>query len=161
MGLDMYMKCNDRELTQAVNENKFEARRGTIIYWRKANAINKWILENAECSYQDEGYRDVELTVNDLKNLRDVCREVLADHSKASKLLPTSNGFFFGSQDYDELYFDDVRYTEEKLTRILELIKHASKLEVEDGEYAGITWSDDYYYSNNDWIVSFEYHASW
>lgn len=37
------------------------------------------------------------------------CNEVLNDHNKASELLPTTSGFFFGSTEYDEYYFDDVK----------------------------------------------------
>ena len=44
---------------------------------------------------------------------------VLEDHSQAEELLPTVDGFFFGSTEYDEGYFDDVeqvlKYCEETL----------------------------------------------
>lgn len=34
--------------------------------------------------------------------------------------LPTQDGFFFGSTGYDEYYINDIRYTYEKLTKVLE-----------------------------------------
>lgn len=37
------------------------------------------------------------------------CNQVLKDRSKASELLPTMSGFFFGSTEYDEHYFKDVK----------------------------------------------------
>ena len=40
--------------------------------------------------------------------------------SKASKLLPSTSGFFFGSTDYDEWYFGNVQYT---ITLIENLLK--------------------------------------
>ena len=33
----------------------------------------------------------------------------MADNSKAEELLPTCSGFFFGSTDYDEYYFEDLK----------------------------------------------------
>ena len=33
----------------------------------------------------------------------------MKNHELADKLLPTMNGFFFGSTDYDEYYYDDVK----------------------------------------------------
>jgi hypothetical protein len=46
--------------------------------------------------------------------------EVLEDHSKASELLPTAIGFFFGSTDYDEWYFKDLEYTKEVIGKIVD-----------------------------------------
>ena len=42
------------------------------------------------------------------KELLDLCNQVLKDHNKAEELLPTMSGFFFGSTDYNEYYFEDV-----------------------------------------------------
>ena len=44
----------------------------------------------------------------DVEELLDRCNQVLEDHSKAEELLPTEDGFFFGSTDYDKYYFEDV-----------------------------------------------------
>jgi hypothetical protein len=46
-----------------------------------------------------------------LTELLDLCKQVLADHSKAEELLPNQEGFFFGSTNYDELYFSDLEDT--------------------------------------------------
>ena len=54
--------------------------------------------------------------VDTLKRLVDLCKEVLADNSKAEDLLPTQDGFFFGDTGYNDYYFEDLAYTVEKLT---------------------------------------------
>lgn len=79
-------------------------------YWRKANAIHNWFVENVQDGEDDcEYHRPV--TKEDLETLFELCREVLADHSKANELLPNRQGFFFGSYEYDEWYFKDIQYT--------------------------------------------------
>lgn len=161
MGLDMWLYCNDRELTHEVQDEKLMARRGQIMYWRKANAIHRWFIEHAENS---DGYDDcstIEITVQDLRSIHALCQEVMEDHDKAPELLPVQDGFFFGSQEYDKWYFENIERTRDVLGRILELIDHAKPMEVGDGEYSGITWGGDYVYKHNDWILSFEYGASW
>jgi hypothetical protein len=83
------------------------------IYWRKANAIHAWFVENIQGGTDDCGnyYADRDLLVQ----LRDKCKEVLADHSKAGELLPCQQGFFFGNTDYDEWYFKDLERTVKEL----------------------------------------------
>lgn len=79
-------------------------------YWRKANAIHNWFVENVQDGEDDcEYHRPV--IKDDLETLFELCREVLADHSKANELLPNRQGFFFGSYEYDEWYFKDIQYT--------------------------------------------------
>lgn len=161
MGLDMYVYCNDRELTHDVQEEAWRASRGDIMYWRKANAIHKWIIDNAEYSSGEDDCDTFDLTVEDMWKLLKVCKKVLEHHDRAPELLPTCEGFFFGSQEYDEWYFEDVKYTAETLERILNLIKPAEPLDVPEGQYAGFVFPSDYVYKHNDWILKFEYHASW
>lgn len=58
------------------------------------------------------GYDDkncIAISMEMAKELAHRCKEVLEDHSKAEKLLPTKSGFFFGSTEYDEYYYDDVK----------------------------------------------------
>lgn len=38
----------------------------------------------------------------------------------AETLLPTTSGFFFGSANYDQWYYEDVKQTYEKLGEIIE-----------------------------------------
>ena len=64
-----------------------------------------------ECCFASKG---------ELEDLVSRCDKVLADHSLAEELLPTTSGFFFGSTDYDEWYYKDV---EDCKKQISELIK--------------------------------------
>lgn len=48
-----------------------------------------------------------------VEKLLDRCNKVLEDSDKASELLPTMEGFFLGSVDYDESYFNDVEQVKE------------------------------------------------
>ena len=50
-----------------------------------------------------------------LKELVNTCKKVLNDKSLAPKLLPTQEGFFFGSIKYDMYYFRDLKDTIEQL----------------------------------------------
>lgn len=79
-----------------------------IAYWRKANEIHRWILDHAKV---DDDCRAVRLSGTQIKELISDCKAVLANHSKAKKLLPTQSGFFFGETEYDEYYFQDLQYT--------------------------------------------------
>jgi hypothetical protein len=51
--------------------------------------------------------------------LRNRCTDVLSDRGLAQELLPTQNGFFFGSTEYDEDYFEELERTEKELTEVL------------------------------------------
>ncbi len=50
--------------------------------------------------------------------MKDICKQVLEDRSKADELLPTRDGFFFGSTEYDEDYFEDLEETVAKIEAI-------------------------------------------
>ena len=88
-------------------------------YWRKANAIHDWFVREVQGG-EDEckpHYVDRE----QLLALKEACEQVLADKQKAPELLPTANGFFFGSTDYDQYYFEDLESTVEIIDRCLAL----------------------------------------
>ena len=90
-----------------------------VAYWRKSNQIHGWFVDNVQDGIDNCQkhivYRDK------IEQLRDTCMEVLADNSKAEDLLPNGEGFFFGSQEYDEYYFGDLQVTVQMLNRALEL----------------------------------------
>lgn len=87
-----------------------------IAYWRKANAIHNWFVEN--CADGVDDCKSIEICGNQLIELRNLCQEVLNNPEKAAKLLPTQDGFFFGSTKYDEDYFTDLKDTIEMLKDI-------------------------------------------
>lgn len=47
------------------------------------------------------------------------CKQVLEDHSLAETLLPTMPGFFFGSTEYDEYYFENVQEVYDYVENVL------------------------------------------
>ena len=78
-------------------------------YWRKANAIHKWFVENVQDGNDDCGTYHV--SKEQFQQLIADCQAVLADVEKARNILPTTSGFFFGSMEYDNYYLSDLRYT--------------------------------------------------
>jgi len=103
-----------------------------LAYWRKANQIHKFFVD--ECGNGVDDQQDIYVERDDLKDLLQRCESILEDHSKAEELLPSQSGFFFGSTEYDEYYFADLERTVPILKKILEN-------------------------APEDW--EFEYHASW
>ena len=101
-------------------------------YWRKANAIHNWFLEN--CAARDkwadpiDDCRPIEVPVEKLEELLDDCKKVLEDKSLATELLPTADGFFFGSTEYDEYYFNNIEDTIEIIVPVIKFMKHMSEI---------------------------------
>ena len=120
----------------------------SVAYWRKANQIHNWFVDNVQGGEDDcrEYYVDRE----QLQELLNICTEVrlsttmeegvvvngkrlvdgvwmpifeegktLKDSSIAEELLPTTSGFFFGGTDYDEWYMQQIEYTINTLTELL------------------------------------------
>lgn len=73
MGLDMYLERIHRNADEYrnVNFDDFEE----VGYWRKANAIHKWFVENVQDGEDDCG--QYEVCKEQLEELLDVCKEVL------------------------------------------------------------------------------------
>ena len=105
-------------------------------YWRKANAVHNWFVDNVQDGNDD--CKRYWVSKEDLQKLLDVVNKALKNPSTAHEYLPTVRGFFFGSQDYDEYYFKDLRYTKEMLTELLnELLK-------EDTQYTDIYYESSW-----------------
>jgi hypothetical protein len=88
------------------------------VYWRKANQIHNWFV--TELAEGRDECQEIYVERGDLENLRDICEKVLADPGLAADLLPVQSGFFFGSTEYDEYYFQDLEHTATELSRILD-----------------------------------------
>lgn len=108
-------------------------------YWRKANAIHNWIVEN--CAYGEDCAQEIYINIKQLKLLLDTCNQVLLDHTLASSLLPTKQGFFFDCLDYNEYYYHNIERTIEILNPVIKFMENHKNTE-------------DY-----DWSVI--YHANW
>lgn len=144
MGLDMYFTARrwlyshdevDIKLIDEIDE-KFgippfdkDAEYGTTIrvseiifnvaYWRKANAIHSWFVQNVQGGV--DNCEKFFVSRENMKKLISTCKEVLADKSKAETLLPSTNGFFFGSTEYDEWYYRDLEKTVKMLEHALDV----------------------------------------
>lgn len=109
--------------------------------WRKANQIHGWFVDNVQNGEDDcreydvtcEHLRALSRTVDQVlsnsklipgqvavgytldggeRKYTYVTGQAIADPEIAQRLLPTRNGFFFGSCDYDAFYREDLRDTQ-------------------------------------------------
>jgi len=103
-----YPKINPKNITTVVEEAG---------YWRKANAIHRWFVENVQDGKDDCG--EYFVPPSSLEELLELCEKVKLNPEQADELLPTSSGFFFGGDEYDEWYFDKIDYTIEVLKEAL------------------------------------------
>ena len=127
------------KLVETIKAHRVKYIEEEVAYWRKANHIHKWFVDNIQGGEDNCNHYYVE--IDDLINLLDLCKKVKEDPSKGDELLPTTEGFFFGSTDYDEYYMRDIEYTIEILEEVL-----SEKVKDENGrEY----YSSGYYYSSS------------
>jgi hypothetical protein len=193
MGLDMYLSARlftseysakDAHVQLAPLAEKFlppagEGSMGSITisrdvaYWRKANQIHSWFVNNVQDGKDDCGTYDV--SMEQLEELRGICvrirdgskmkkaripngytvtatgktpimedGEVIVDPTLAKELLPAAEGFFFGSTEYDKWYMEDIKDTIEQLDKIIAWC-HAERC------LTGKKYSE----------IDFQYHSSW
>lgn len=156
MGLDMYLRGKrfisdnfnkgDSEKAEAIQQlfpelEGMTGRFGSLSpiqeimidagYWRKANSIHNWFVQNVQGGVDNCGFYYI--SRDQLKELRDICQQVLDEPSLSEELLPPRAGFFFGNTDIDDSYFADLKYTIRILDKALSMPK---------------SWD-------------FEYHSSW
>lgn len=138
MGLDMYFSAKrymskyfdkaDIERVQKVNDvfgviglededYGAEEVKFRVAYWRKANAIHDWFVQNVQNGVDE--CQEVWVSREQMQQLIDICKQVIEHPKKADELLPTRSGFFFGPTNYDEWYMDQLRFTAERFEKIL------------------------------------------
>jgi len=88
-----------------------------VAYWRKSNHIHKFFVD--VCADGKDECQDTYVSRENLENLLNRCKTVLEDKSQARELLPPQSGFFFGSTELDEYYYQDLEYTIPVLEKIL------------------------------------------
>ena len=88
------------------------------MYWRKANAIHKWFVDNIQGG--EDNCRRYYVEREQLTELRDLCAKLCTQREMAEETLPTADGFFFGSTEYDEWYWNDIEGTVQGLDKALE-----------------------------------------
>ena len=145
MGLDMYLEARQHiyatdwqagdfenktpqylEISRMFPEGSDEFASGNgasvilpVGYWRKANAIHNWFVKNVqngvdECQsafVPDAKLRELRATVQHLLDNR--------DNAEATKHLPPAEGFFFGSYDLDDWYWENLERTVKILDRAI------------------------------------------
>jgi hypothetical protein len=101
-------------------------------YWRKANQIHQWFVDNVQEGTDDCG--EYWVGRETLRELHDLCVRLLAsrDTNEAKEHLPTASGFFFGDTAYETWYWEQLEDTVEILKPLI------------DKEYSG----DFYYHSS-------------
>ena len=104
-------------------------------YWRKSNQIHNWFVQNVQNGTDDCGTYFV--SEEQLEELLELCKRVIENNELAEELLPSADGFFFGSTDYDEWYFKD-------LTNTIKIIETLLSERNENGYLDG----DIYYHSS-------------
>ena len=187
MGLDMYLtrkkfvgaeyehrnvkgeiniSINGKDLP--INFNKVSYIEESVGYWRKANQIHKWFVDN--CQNGKDNCEEHYVSIEKLEELLNICKQVkekailkdgqiengysyqngvkipsiiegkvIENQEEIEELLPTQSGFFFGGTGYDEYYMQDIENTIE----ILEQIIKEEKALNNNGIYC------DYYYQSS------------
>ena len=110
-----------------------------VAYWRKFNALHGWFINN--CGGGVDECQDISVDEEKLKELLETLKEVSSNFTKADELLPPTQGFFFGSDEVDEYYKEEVNST----IKIIEDLLEENEQSKEYGLYSG----------------EFEYRASW
>jgi hypothetical protein len=87
-----------------------------VAYWRKANQIHKWFVDNVQRGEDDCG--EYYVSHEKLKELINTC--TLSITNKDPNLLPPQEGFFFGGTDIDEYYWGDLMNTLEQLRPLVD-----------------------------------------
>jgi hypothetical protein len=137
MGLDMYLVAK-RHISQYDNQDQAlstELMRHfpelaadqsvqevtvRVGYWRKANHIHKWFVDNVQDG--EDNCASYYVGREALDELRRRCQQVLDFRHLAVDNLPTAEGFFFGTTDYDEYYFRSVEQTVKIINSALKLL---------------------------------------
>ena len=140
MGLDMYLKARryysgysfiaqdeQESFNKIVDVLGIEVDKDSTLsvevaigYWRKANAIHKWFVDNVQDSV--DNCSSYYVSRENLKTLLQLCKETLTWLEKPENVdspLPSTSGFFFGSTDYGEWYKKDIEYTIEVINKCL------------------------------------------
>lgn len=98
--LPIFNKINEDKISEIIEETG---------YWRKANQIHKWFVDNVQEGNDD--CKEYFVPEEKLKKLLTLCKLVKDNPKMAYKFLPTESGFFFGNTDYDEYYYEQINET--------------------------------------------------
>ena len=118
-------------------------------YWRKANAVHKWFVDHVQsgeddCKIHGDVSKEYLLTLKDICS--DILTQSVLVNGKikngftikngdkvyfyedgnfilnpdvAESMLPSQDGFFFGSIEYDQYYIEDIKSTFDIISKVL------------------------------------------
>ena len=149
-----------------INKDKISYIEEDVAYWRKANQVHQWFVDNVQDGRDDCGtYR---VSIDQIKSLVEICEKiseslknsekeekevvvgwyngkektgkisVYKDTSVVEELLPPQQGFFFGSTEIGDMYLEDIEIT---ISQLKPLIDKES--------------------DNNKYFSDYYYHSSW
>lgn len=95
--------------TEKINSNRISEIIEEVGYWRKANQIHNWFVENVQNGEDD--CKEYYVSKDNLNKLLELCKKIKNKELDPEEALPTQEGFFFGSTEYDEYYMDDIDNT--------------------------------------------------
>lgn len=101
MGLDIFFYKLKRADYENNKNNKEKLTENELGYFRKVNFLVGFFDYEDNCSYKV-------IDKDELQALKECCESVLHKEDDPAEVLPTQEGFFFGSTDYDEYYYEDV-----------------------------------------------------
>ena len=90
-----------------IDLSKVESIEEEVGYWRKFNALHSWFVRNIQDGVDDCG--EYWISEEKLQELLEILENISYKGGSPEELLPTGEGFFFGSTEYDEYYFDDIK----------------------------------------------------
>lgn len=102
MGLDMYLTTGN----------------DTVGYFRKANQIHRWFVENVQDGRDDCGTYPVSRAK--ISQLLGIVEAILDGKEEPREVLPTQPGFFFGNYEYGDYYMEDMKDAKRILNEILD-----------------------------------------
>ncbi len=105
-----------KEIQEKINVNR-RVKEISIeaMYWRKANQIHNWFVDNVQESIDE--CKPHHVSRNELEKLLKDCRAAL--YHKDSNTLPPKEGFFFGSTEINDDYWNDIKRTAAEIETLL------------------------------------------
>lgn len=125
-----------------INQSKISEIEEEVAYWRKANQIHEWFVQNVQEGEDDckDHYVDMEKIEELVKLCKTVLEKaktnipipddtsdwqawtkiVIKNKKALEELLPTAEGFFFGGTEYNGDYLYELKQTVEQLEPLTE-----------------------------------------
>lgn len=107
-----------------VDFNKIDSISFRAGYWRKANQIHNWFVQNVQDG--EDNCAEYYVGIDKLEELLNTVNAVLASptpNETAMELLPPAEGFFFGTTELDEWYWQDLEETQTIIKNALQDIQ--------------------------------------